>query len=62
MALSWGAVTRIEAVLAAQRKRLVPPGDVGNIVNFALLEIHERKTSSGEIGSPTIFAGVVHGL
>ena len=61
MALSWGTVTRIEAVLAAQRKRLVLPGDVGNIVNFALLEIHERKTS-GEIGSPTIFAGVVHGL
>eukprot|EP00435_Cladocopium_sp_Y103_P017354 s93_g4.t1 len=44
IALSWGVIARIGEVLAAQRRNLVLPVDIGQSICFALLEIQEPKT------------------
>ena len=44
LALSWGAISRIGEVLAADRRQLVLPSDLGDTVNYALLQIEEPKT------------------
>lgn len=43
-ALAWGALLRIGEVLAATRRDLILPDDVGNTVDFILLRIAEPKT------------------
>ena len=44
IALSWGAISRIGEVLAADRSHLVLPSDLGGTVSYALLQINEPKT------------------
>ena len=44
LAISWGGLTRIGEVLAAERRHLILPADVGWTDRFILLQIQEPKT------------------
>ena len=44
IALSWGGITRIGEVFGARRKHLVLPQDLGQTIQYCLLQIQEPKT------------------
>ena len=65
LALTWGALMRVGETLAARRRDLLLPSDVGDTVSYGLVSIHEPKTrfkaarhQSARIDQPDLLAVV----